>query len=505
MTDKKTAPSTEAGIEEDRSVNSSAAVGSAGYLGAAQVARLFLTTLSTVVIARLLSPDDYGVLAMAGPIIGFITMFQDFGLSSAAIQAKNLSHSQSSSLFWMNVSASAVLSLLLLAVSPAVAWFYGDVRAGYVTAASALAMLVGGLGIQHMALLNRGMRFKLLSAIDVCNALATFLVSLALAYAFKSYWALFFGSLAGTVIQTLIVWQRSRFRPRIKPSFKGAGELARFGGHLTGFNLFNFFVRNADAVLIARTAGADQLGLYDRSYKLMMLPIQSVNAPISRLLLPLLSRLRDDPERYRRVFLMAARGMMLISAPGIAIVTVLSNDFMPFLLGSEWAAAGPIFFWLGLTGLIQPVANLTGVLFMSSGRSKTMMWWGIASAVITISAFVIALPWGAVGVAAALFFSLALRLPALMFLAARNVSVTQMDLWRAQIEPLIGCVLAAFVATLLSDKIPLLLNLSISVPLSYALAAASSCIHRDGRMLNMQMIAITKSAIGKTRFSFIVK
>jgi PST family polysaccharide transporter len=479
--------------EQDRPQSAASrrtAVNGGVYLAITQVSRLILTTISAIVLARLLSPDDYGVVAMAAPVLSFIMMFQDLGLSAATIQRPTVSQTQSAALFWINVSASVALALLLLAISPLVAWFYGDPRPAWITAASGLVMLVTGIRLQHAALLDRDLRFGIACATEIVSALVTLIASLIAAYLMQSYWALFIGSLSGALVQTVMIWSASAFRPGWRPRWRGAGDMLRFGGHITGFNLVNFFVRNADNVLIAKFAGASALGLYDRSYKLMMLPIHSINAPVSRLLLPLLSRLRDDPARYRRTYLLALRMVLLASVPGIAIVTALSDRVMPFLLGERWAATAPIFFWLGLTGLVQPVANLNGVLFMSAGRTKVMAQIGLASAFVTLIGFAIGLRWGAEGVAASLFVTVIIRLPFLFVLAARGTSVSALDLTRAQVEPLVGAGIAVAAALVLSPHLELVPLLIVTIPLSYTLSLASSSVTPDGRELTIAMLKI---------------
>lgn len=472
------------------------AVSGAVYLGLSQIGRLVLTTLSTIVIARLLTPDDYGVMAMAAPVIALILMFQDLGLSAATIQKPTLTQAESSALFWINLFASLGVALALVAVSPLVGWFYGDPRAGYVTAASAIAVLVSGIALQHGALLNRHMRFAMLSGIDIANALATFLIAAAAAFFLRSYWALFLGTLAGSLVQTILLWRYSSWRPDRQIRVRGAGDLARFGGHVTGFNLVNFFVRNADFILIARFAGSGAVGLYDRSYKLMMLPLQNINAPVNRLLLPLLSRLHDQPAQYRRTFTFAVRAVMLASAPGIAIATALSDRLMPFLLGERWAAAGPIFFWLGLTGLVQPIANMTGVLFMSSGRAKTMMHWGLFSAAITLLGFAIGLYLaGPVGVAASLFVTMLVRLPLLFALSVRGTSVRQIDLYGAQFVPLFGAGIAVAIALAAAPFLSIGPLLCFAIPLAYTLAIAAALLTPGGRETLGQAAAMARPRI----------
>ncbi len=472
------------------------AINGALYLGASQAVRLLVTILSTIVVSRLLAPDDYGVIAMAAPLIAFIVMFQDLGLSAATVQRPTISVEETNALFWINMLASAALAVGLLALAPLAGWFYHDVRAGYVTAASALTLLVSGAALQHNALLTRHLRFAALSAIDIANAVVGFLVAAVAALILHSYWALFLGALAGALVQTTVTWLVAPWRPTLRPGLANARGAACFGGHVTGFNLVNYFVRNADNVLIARVAGADMLGLYDRSYKLMMLPVQNLNAPLTRLLLPVMSRLQDDPVRYRRTFVFAIRMLMLATAPGVAVATVLSDRLMPFLLGGRWAAAGPIFFWLGLTGLVQPITNMTGVLFMSSGRTGLMARWGLFSAVVTLAGFAVGLRWGAVGVAASLFATALVRLPILFRLCASANGVRQSDLYAAQGEPLVGAGLGAAAALACAPWLSTGPLLCLAIPFAYVVTALASLATREGRRTMARALGLGRGLIG---------
>ena len=398
----------------------------AAWLGMAQAFRVLLTFVSTAVLARLLTPGDYGLIAMTAPVFALIGVFSDLGLTSATIQARDLSPARSTAMFWLTVTVSLGLALLAVAAAPGVAWFYGDARAGLVTAAGAASLLVGGLSLQHSALLNREMRFATLSLIEVTGLVVTTATAIALALILHNYWALVLGTLAGVAVQSALTWYCSGFRPGA-PRLAGIGDLARFGGHLTGFNLVNFLARNLDTVLVAHHAGPAQAGLYDRSYRLLTLPLQTINGPVTRLLQPMLSRLREEPARYRRMFLLALRAVVLASAPPALVVVALSGPVMSLLLGAKWLQAGPIFFWLGLAGVLQPIANLLGVLFLTTGRPRALMHWSLATAPVTLGGFVLAIPYGAVGMAMAFFLTSVLLTPARFWWATRHNPVRQSD------------------------------------------------------------------------------
>lgn len=413
------------------------------FMGMAQAGRLVLTVLSTVVVARILSPGDYGLIAMVAPVTAFVMFFQDLGLNSATIQAKSISAEQSNSLFWRNMLASVVIALALVALSPAAAWFYADIRAGFLTAASALGVLLGGLALQHTALMTRDLRFGTISAIEMSSAALGFAATVALALAWRNYWALFVGGLITIGMRTVLTWANSNWRPSRPNLGRDVRDMTRFGRDVMGFNLINFFVRNADNVLIAKVAGAGVLGLYDRSYRLMMFPIQTINQPINRLMLPVLSRLSGEPERYRRTFLLAASVVCWAALPGIILATALSDGLVVMLMGERWAAAGPIFFWLGLTGVMQTVPNLTGSLFMSTGNTRTMMAWSVFSAVVTLVGFGVGLIWGGVGVAASLFVTTTARTPVLFAICRKGTAITQKDLYAVSAGPILGASVAA--------------------------------------------------------------
>jgi PST family polysaccharide transporter len=459
------------------------AVRGATYLGVSQLARLLLTTLLTVTVSRILTPGDYGVVAMTTPITGFILLFQDLGLAQAAVQARNISPERMNGLFWLNMTATLVIALVLLAIAPLVAIFYGDARPGYLTAASLFPILVGGLGLQHSALLNREMRFKPLSMIDIASNAMMFLSTLVAALILRSYWSLWIGTLVGTSTRTLLLWRNERWRPSLPISFAGIGDLARFGGNLTGFNLVNYLCRNLDNVLIARLRGAAELGLYDRSYRLMMLPLENINAPMSRIMMPILSRLRDEPERFRRAFILATRAILLVTLPGIAVAAALSDRIITFLLGAHWAAAGQVFFWLSLVGLMQPLGNVTGWLFLSSGRTREMLHWGVFSGVVTIAGFVVGVQWGSVGVAASFFFTVAARMPLLFAYSPRGTSVTPKDLWRLTLQPAVFVGATWGLTVFLAPRFETASVLAMALPAAYLVAVGVTATDSVGREL----------------------
>lgn len=473
------------------------AAGGAIWMGASQAIKIATSIISAVVVARLLTPDDYGVIGMVGPVMTFLIMFQDLGFSQAVVQAKSVSTSQVNALFWACMGLSALIGLLLVGVSPWVAAFYHDPRVQPVIAWSAITVLIGGAALQHAALLTRSMRFRDLAIVEVCSAIAGLIVSIGGAMLLKNYWALWLGALGSALVQTIMLWMLQRWTPSRNILWSGMSQIFKFGGGVTGFNIVNYAVRNADTILIARFSSAAALGLYTQSYKLMMAPMLAINGPLGRVMMPILSRLNGQAERYRTAFLSVVTLLMLALTPGLAVVAAKSAIIVPFLLGQQWAAASPIFFWLSLTGLIQPLANATGWLFLSSGRTGAMFSWGIVSAVITLVGFAVGIRWGAEGIAAALFWTALLRMPPLLIWCVRGTPVSAFDLFRVIAEPLATTLIVFMVIVPLFAGLSPFWSLAASSILAYAVGVALTSVTPSGRAVLMRILGQTTRMLAR--------
>jgi polysaccharide transporter, PST family len=420
------------------------------FAAVAQGVTASLSILSTIVVARLLSPAEYGIVAMVTPVTGFILIFQNLGLGQAVVQTPSLSERQLSTIFWINLMASALTAGAILAISPLVALFYGNVSAGLLTAALAINAFLSGLVIQHLALLNRRLKYATIAVIDIVRIAAIFGATLLAAYVLRTYWAIWLGMLAGLLVNLVAAWLVEPWRPTRVFAFREARPMVKFGVHVTGFTLLNFLTRNLDNVLVARAWGVSAAGLYDRSYKLMMFPIQNINAPLGRVMLPLLSRLSTHDARYRRAYVTALRAISFATVPGIMVAAASSDWLVPFLLGAQWSEATPIFFWLSLAALPQPSSNAAGWLFLSRGRGAALLKWGLLASAVIIPAFIVGLPWGAVGVARAYCVAQAVLAVCLYAFSVRGTPVRATDFYAA----LLPCLGGGGVAWILSAQFP---------------------------------------------------
>lgn len=398
-------------------------------VGGAQAVKFVVQLLSVVILARLLAPGDFGLFAMLMPLAAFVMMLQDIGLSQAVVASGDLTPEQASSMFWINAALSLALAALFALSAPLIALFFGEPALVAPALALAGSVLVSGLATQHFAWLSKSLRFGTIAMIDVASALAGFAAAVAIALFMPGIWALVASVLVAMSVGLAGAWATARWIPGRPAPFAEVRELLRLGAGLSTFTLSNFFARNLDNIMIGRWAGAVQLGLYDRAYKLLLFPLQQINNPIGRVMVPVLARLNDEPHRYRHAYRRTLRLMLLFTVPGVAFMLMFAQPLIVLLMGERWAPAATIFTWLAIAALHQPMSATFGWLFISQKRGGDFARWGIFNMVTSVAAFAIGLPWGAVGVAAAYALSdVLIRMPVLWWWVGRAGPVRHRDL-----------------------------------------------------------------------------
>ena len=364
-----------------------------------QASQFVIGLLATMVMARLLTPRDYGLIGMVTVVTGFLTIFKDIGLSRATIQRNVLTHDEASSLFWINGAVGVGIALLTAAIAPVIARFYGEPRLTNITIALACGFLVSGFSVQHQALLRRRMRFGILAANDVFSVTLASVVGITMAFERMSYWAIVGNQLTFTISGAVLAWTVCRWRPSLPKRSTPVREMLAFGGNITGFTVLNYFSRNTDDLLIGRFWGSQQLGLYAKAYQLLLFPLNQINLPIGGVAVPTLSRLVDEPERYRAAFARTLDKIVLITMPLVVFLMVCSDWLIAVVLGSQWVGAANIFMWLAIAGFVQPIGYTTGWLFTSQNRTGELLRWGVMSSILAVGSIAAGVHWGAEGVA----------------------------------------------------------------------------------------------------------
>lgn len=469
-------------------------------MAAAQAWRVGVGFAFAVVTARLLAPSDFGLVAMVATVTALVTMIQDLGTAQAVIQRERIGAAHLNALFWISAGLGGLLALLLAASAAAVARFFGEPRLEVLLVAFTVPVVAGGLQAIPFALLNRHMRFRELALVDALAAAASFLVGVALSWQLRSYWALYAAACVSALVMLAGCWAMSGFRPG-RPAFDGETRaMVGFGSGVTGFNLANYFSRNADNILIGKFFGDVALGFYDRAYRLLLFPLSQIHAPIGRVMIPLLSQSLPDPGRYRRCYTECVSLILIATQPAILFATLYAEDVFRILLGERWIASAPIFAWLGVAGLHQVMTSTIGWLYISQGRGGGFFRLGLFGAVTTVASFVAGLPWGPVGVAAAYALSdYALRLPVTWASVGRSGPVGARDLYALAAPHALATAAAAAlllaVKPMLGDRPDVLLCAALAA-LSYAAYLAFLMLFPEKRAYLLNNAAFLRARAG---------
>ncbi|MBV9655645.1 MAG: lipopolysaccharide biosynthesis protein [Acetobacteraceae bacterium] len=421
----------------------SKSVGGAAATFAAQGVRFVFQVVSQVILARLLDPAAFGLVAMAAPVIGFIQVLNDLGFAQAIVQRGSITRRQVSAMFWISAAIGALLSAVAAISAPLTAWVFGEPRLTAVVAALAGLILVSSLAVLPSALLNRRLRFDLLAIIDIGCVIAGVVAGIAAAWCGLGYWSLVIMQAAGSVSGLLLVWYFSGWRPS-RPSYDpSVRPLVRFGANLMGSNLASYFSMTADNFLIGAVNGAVALGFYDRSYNLVIKPLGQLFAPVGRVAIPALARLRDWPDRYRSAYARMAQAVCIGCVPGMLFSIFNAKAVILLLFGAPWIAAAPVFAWISFGGVAAPLYSTMAWLFVTQDRTQEQMMFSTATAVLSVISFAIGVFWGVVGVAmlAACCFVF-IQLPLMTWGATRSGPVSLRDVTRA-VFPLLGGVAAS--------------------------------------------------------------
>lgn len=401
----------------------------------AQALKLALQLCSTAILARLLTPEDFGVFAMVAVFTGFIGRFRDLGLSAATVQRAEIDHGHASTLFWVNVGGGVLLMVITLAIAPLVAMFYGVEALAGITMALSITFLFAGFSAQHTALMRRQMRFSALACVDVGAMACGIAAAIAAALAGAGYWSLVALAVVQPLAEMVLCNVLSGWRPGRWQMSAQVGEMLRFGGTLTAANMVNFVSRNFDNLVIGRFAGAAQLGFYSKAYALLLMPVQQINGPIAAVAIPAMARLQDQPGDYRRYYLKVVQIIAYVSMPLAVLLAVLSEEVVLILLGPQWHEAAIIFQILSLFVIVQNVAVTTGWVLQSLGRATRLLKWQAAHALIYVVACLIGVRWGAVGVAVVTTAQGLLAMLPAMWVAYHGSPIRMRDVMLAMLKP----------------------------------------------------------------------
>ncbi len=438
-------------------LSSSAARGGAVTLGF-QAVRLIIMFGSLVVLARLIDPASFGLMAMVTSIIGVAEIFRDFGLSMAALQARDLTRGQQSNLWWINFGIGFLLTTIVFALAVPIAAFYGEPDLVLVVQVMSVTFLLGGASTQFRVHINRGLRFFALSITDVVPYLLSTVLAIVLAASGAGLWALVAQQVGTAAFGLVLAVALARWFPGMPRRGEDMSTLLRFGVSLAATQVLGYATRNLDSISIGRVWGAVELGAYDRAYQLMVLPINQINTPLSRVAVPVLSRLKGETDRLIAYVRQAQLVALYVTGAIFSLLAALGPQIVLFVLGPDWGAAGTLVSLLAIGGVFRSLVQICFWIYMSQGYATQQLRYFLVSQPLLIGTMLTGLPWGANGVA--LMYSVAYVLywaASLMWVgrvASLNVAPMFVDVARALLVFAAPGAVAAYIVVHLAAPLP---------------------------------------------------
>ena len=426
---------------------------------------LALRLVSVVVLARLLDPKDFGLVAMVTAVTGIYSLFTEAGLSTATIQKQNITDEQISNLFWANLLVGMFLALLCLISAPLIVRFYGEQRLYWLTVASGAGFILNAAGVQHFAVLRRELRFIAATVIDRFAQLVGLVVSIIMAVRGFGYWSLMASPILTPALATGCAWLVTAWIPGRPRRGSGTRSMLHFGGTVTLNEIVTYIAYNLDKILLGRFWGADVLGLYGRAFQLVNIPTHNLNGAVGIVAFAALSRLQDDPVRLKRYFIQAYSFVNSITISTTLFCALFGEDIVYLALGSKWAAAVPIFRLLAPTVLVFGIINPLAWLLISTGLQGRSLKIALVIAPLVATAYLLGLPFGPTGVAFAYSAAMLIWLVPHVLWCLRGTPVSPFDLIAAVSRPFLAAIVAAATAAGIHYFFgvwrPVLLNLAI--------------------------------------------
>lgn len=445
-----------------------------------QVSIYLIQMAGVMVLARILTPEDFGLVAMVTAIDVFVRMFRNLGLMDAIVQKEEINQKQVSTLFWINAAFGVSLTLFFMSMAPLIAWFYKEPRLTLIAILISLDYTFGGISTQHRALLKRNLQMYRWAANEISATTIGFGVAIVLALQGWGYWAIVARTIAFAVAQAIGSWVMCRWRPGLPALGSGVRSMLRFGRDMLVNNFLNFVSESFDKILIGRIHGAQSLGIYSRAYHLFLAPAQQLTVPLTSVAVATLSRLSNDPEKYRRYFINAVEMVAFVGFPISGLLTLSGKSIVLLLLGPQWGKAGDIFCVFGV-GIGMHILYATHLwLHMSLGRTDRLLRWSIIGSLLISIAFLIGLPFGPLGMAAAYTVAMHILVGPCLWYAGKPIQLAFSSIvskiWKYYLSALIAGLLSWYLLYFIDSVAAIYITQNAFIKIVFA-SILYLCIH----------------------------
>jgi O-antigen/teichoic acid export membrane protein len=458
-----------------------------GWKLATQVVLQGSRAIVSVILARLLLPEEFGLAMMAVVVASLALIFSDLAFGAALIQRSELDQRDCSTVFWVSVAVGAVFSVACALGSAVLAQLYSEPRVAPLFLAISPIFFVTAVGTTHMTLLTRNMEFRRLELRTMISTLAGACVGVTAAALGAGAEAIIAQFLVTAAVGTTLLWFSLPWRPSFVVSLTSLRSLGGFSARVFSSRLLFYVSRNADSLLIGRFLGAAALGAYTIAYNIMLVPFAKIAGPIQEVLFPAFARIQDDRGRIGSIWLRTIHVVAAIALPAMLGLVVVAPDFVTVVLGPRWEPAIELIQILAWVGVLQSLVRLNSSVQQACDRTDLLLRWAVLIAASNVFAFAVGLTWGVVGVASAYAITNTLLQPLNMWQTGRIVGVSPwafvMNLAGvAQATALMIAVILPLRALLVSEGVPAGARLVLVTGAGIA-AYAGGCLWRDRRLV----------------------
>lgn len=441
-----------------------------------------ISFLVFLILARLLTPEAFGLVALASVFTAFLQIFLDTGFNDAIVQRTHVDREHLDTAFWTAILIGTGLTIAGIAGAGLAASFFQEPTLAPIISWLSLSFLFSALKSTQQGVLRRRLAFKSLAIRTLIATLVSGLAGITAAFMGFGVWSLVIKSLVNGVVGTVVLWRVSDWRPGLSFSRAHFKELFSFGINIIGINILNFFNRRSDDLLIGYFLGATTLGYYNIAYRLLLMGTNLLTGVISAVAFPAFSRLQKEPERLRRAFYTATQYTSLISFPAFIGLAVLAPELVPVVYGPQWAPSIPVMQVLAFIGILHSIFYFNSSVIRALGKPAWVLGIGVLNATVNFTAFLLVVRWGIVAVAMAYVIRGYLLSPVPLLAIRRLIQLDFKLFLRQFVPPLVGCLF--MVAVILGLKHVLANAVSLYWQLGlYTLAGATTYL------LTLQLIA----------------
>lgn len=356
-----------------------------------QLFKISIQLINLIYLAKIIPPNEYGLMAMAAVVITLGILLRDLGTSAALIQRKVLSEALINTVFWLNTLMGLIVAIIVSILAPFIAGVYNQEKLTYVLIMISITFPLSSCAAAHLALMERESQFKKISSIEISSSLLSVLVAVLLAHKGFGVYSLVGQSITLSLVSAIQFWYCSSWRPSFKNMIviSELKQFFNFSANLSLFNLINYFSRNADSFIIGKFMSAAILGNYNLAYRIMLFPLQSLTFVASRSLYPVLSRQQDNDDAVLNTYTNCVFVIVMITAPLMTGLALLSVPFIHIIFGTQWALTADVLKWLAPTAIIQSVLSTTGSVFSAKGRTDILVKLGVVGTILQFGSFLI--------------------------------------------------------------------------------------------------------------------